>query len=233
MMKKELLYIFSFFLFIVLQAQAQPLRISGITYIIPKFSVDSTESFNDAFVQSKILPSINSSYYRIEIRAIFPPAIMNLENRGTCIIIKGNSDSLTADCYFLKMRYAIAKEQQITTIKKASNSDYDLMLIKHHVYTSSKLETALRDLLLNRITNLPSNKKIILNLKKRKVKIYDSLTMDCCSDVLYEVKVDTMFRNFTTNAYYYHGNENIKEINCGIHLDNIVYSLLNDNKTNH
>jgi len=203
----------------------QRLTIAGVGYSIPAFRADSVDTFNDYYVIQKILPSIKSSPYELEIRAIVPQAIMNFEDGGYCIDIKGNRDSLTADCYRLQRRGTDTDKSAIIIQKDPNSPVFDMLLYKKHFRRSAHLDSALRELLLNRVTDLLSNKALLANLEKRGIKIRHAAPMDCCGDIFYEVKIGGRFRNFNTNALYYMGNDKIKEIRHSANLDGIVYQL--------
>jgi hypothetical protein len=203
----------------------QQLKIAGITYNVPAFSADSNQTFTDFYVKSGILPSIKSSHYDLEIKAILPNAIMNFSDRGGCVVIRGNKDSLVADYYMLRSRQGLANVTAAVVQKDPNNADFDLMLIKEEHLASKYLDTALRGFFANRITNLISTKATVRKLKKQGIKVNEFGPTDCCGDILYEVKIGNQFRNFTTNSFYYSGNPKIKQITYGANLDGIVYRI--------
>lgn len=227
MKKAIVLQFFLCFALISICIGQQQLRIAGAAYNVPVFRTDSTASFTDWYVQLGILQSIKKSAYDLEIRVLIPNVILNFGDQGGCVVIRGNKDSLFATYYKIDMRQGQADGKASLILKDKANKDYDLMLIRHENIAPEKMSSILRGLLANHVTDIFSSEKMRRYLRKNRIKIHDSGAMDCCGDLLYEVKIGNRVRNFTTNALYYDVNPNIKQITFSQNLDYLVTTLIN------
>jgi hypothetical protein len=215
-------------LFISVKLTAQRKLVSGkVPYTIPYFKSDSAANFDDWFVQHKIVSSIKNSLYPLEIRFWYKPWFMTQPDEGEYLIIKGNKDSISADLYCLKTRLEPQLNKQGTVFRKhQKNLNSDILLTYYHISPSFNLDSLLKLLLVNGVTNHPDNIKLMDSLRHNNVKLVENSVTDCCTTFNYEMKVDNKFRNFMIYPLYYtNENAGIKELQRGHQLINAPFKF--------
>jgi len=58
----------------------------------------------------------------------------------------------------------------------------------------------------------PSMDVVLSNLKKKNIKLQKAAIMDCCSPMLFNIKVNQHYRSFIYNDYMFEVNPNVKEL---------------------
>jgi hypothetical protein len=188
------------------------------TYYIDKFSDDTTTYQND-FRDEGVIPSIRKSKYEIEIRYyIF--ADYGSPDESYCIVMRGNKDSLYAAKYFLKrFIYKKAGAEPVDSGKVIHWFDQPnihpddgigvhIKKINMPSYTGKLLQT----LIDNHITDIPTKNRLAEILAKRGVVLKSINAYDCCTDILFEVKIGKHFRNFTVGNGYVIDEHQAKEL---------------------
>ncbi len=226
-MKRNILVIQLIFSLFVGQAVAQtPLNIAGVKYIIHNFKTDSAFSYDDWFVQSKIVSSIKLSHYPLEIRFWFKPWFMRKADEGECLIIKGDKDSLFADLYQLSSSIQPPHNGGGVLFRKDKfNSIGDITLHHYHFTNHPKLDSLVKLLLLNGIADQPDDKLLMKQLRSENVKLIDGSASDCCTTFNYEIKVKSHLRNFTLYPFFYNNNPKIEAYQRGTNLIEAGYNF--------
>jgi len=203
------------------------LSIEGTSYYIPKFISDSSRTYDNWFVQNHIVSNIKESNSELEIRSYFKPGYFSMPEEGDCLIIKGTKDSLTADFYWLYSRFKGPRYGGVVFLKDKRRSEADIMLKVYHITAHAKLDSILKKLLSNHITNQIDYDALLVNLKKRNIRLVDPLGNDCCAPRVYEVKIGSQFKNFTTNPYFYQAQQNhtVEELVSADKLDMLIWNL--------
>jgi len=69
---------------------------------------------------------------------------------------------------------------------------------------------------------------ILINLKEKGVKLQDPTLMDCCADMLFNVKVNNHYRRFIYNGAMVDNNPNVKELAAASKLVNTFLYFTSD-----
>jgi len=189
-------------------------ELAGKQYTIPAINNTKSPAINpfdkkidSEYMSYHVIEPLTSSPYTFEARCSYIGGMTT--NIYKVNILKGNRDSLWAEVYtFVRhtrklnggAQYIELGKNDIITVfikKQALNIDADHIidnLIKLGLFTQPDIDVVLE------------------NLKNNNVKLDRSTVMDCCDNLLFDIKIGNHYRNFKYNNYTFTGNPNIKEL---------------------
>jgi hypothetical protein len=204
--------------------------LKGHDFTVPNFKSDSVATFNNGFVKDSVISSIKRSKYDVEIRMIYSGSFGSYPGEGVCISIRGDKDTLYAVENFVTMSGKDYVHPGGKILQKYNNHDIRLAAYQINLKPDmipKIIESLIDNHLMDRLDNKSNIKK--LTLANVKLKHFDG--MDCCSTLVYEIKIGNHYRNTTTNYYYQAYNSDIKVIKEEADID-AAFRLLAPNMYN-
>jgi len=209
---------------------------AGKTYKIPKFiktvnvnsSRDSfTLKLDSQFISYHILEPLSSSPYPFEVRC----SSSGITDPGyTMNVLKANKDSLWWERYEMYITTTLVKgATKSIEIKKDSQGQPIYLYVYYKRNSIAVSSYSVIDTLIHLgLFTQPSMEAILLKLKQRGVKLQSPSMLDCCSDFLFNIKLNNHYRRFIYNGYMPMANPDVKELAEASKLVNTFYYICSD-----
>jgi len=234
-MIKTYLSLVIFSLLITISASAQlSIVVAGKIHNIPKFN-KTVSSKRDSFtlrldsmyMSYHILEPLPSSPYPFEVRCAYSGMTTNVYRIN---VLKADKDSLWWELYTIHRTTGRAPgATRYIEIGKGRGSlpEYLSIVVKRNSIAVGSY-SVIDSLIHLGLFSEPSMDAILINLKEKGVKLQDPTLMDCCADMLFNVKVNNHYRRFIYNGAMVDNNPNVKELAAASKLVNTFLYFTSD-----
>jgi hypothetical protein len=179
------------------------------------------------YMSYHILEPLPSSPYPFEVRCAYSGMTTNVYRIN---VLKADKDSLWWELYTIHRTTGRAPgATRYIEIGKGRGSlpEYLSIVVKRNSIAVGSY-SVIDSLIHLGLFSEPSMDAILINLKEKGVKLQDPTLMDCCADMLFNVKVNNHYRRFIYNGAMVDNNPNVKELAAASKLVNTFLYFTSD-----
>jgi hypothetical protein len=234
-MIKTYLSLVIFLLLITPSVSAQlSISVAGKIHKIPKFNKtvssprDSfTLRLDSVYMSYHILEPLSSSPYPFEVRC---SSSGMTTNEYQIRVLKADKDSLWWELYtmYRTAGRASGATRYIEIGKGRGSLPVFLSIFVKRNSIAIGSYSVIDSLIHLGLFSEPSMNAILINLKEKNVKLQDPTLMDCCADMLFNIKVNNNYRRFIYNGAIVENNPNVKELADASKLVNMFLYIASD-----
>ncbi|WP_158990190.1 hypothetical protein [Mucilaginibacter sp. L196] len=174
-----------------------------------------------------ILEPLSSSLCQFEVRCSYSGMTTNEYQIN---VLKADKDSLWWEQYFIQRttgRAPVATRYIEIGKGRGSLPEYLSIVIKRNSIAVGSY-SVIDSLIHLGLFTQPSMDVILSNLRKKNVSLQKAAIMDCCSPMLFNIKVNEHYRRFIYDDYSFQRNPNVKELADASKLVNTFLYIASD-----